>query len=510
MKYSKEQLDIINKRYRTIKDEIQLKNKRAKAIQNVLVDKVIQADLLDNRNSNDIENDKFAKKALLNKLSREILGTADIEKFQRDLTDEGMEFTFLNQYPEILRESKNFRKATPENIINIVRRLFNRNHSDIFYSSNNQAKRDFNDSMLKMLQTISQNLEELINVYPEYKTRLKDHKDKIDATIITTDAVGESAIMSSVFKQSPDAVNSALSQIATNTMPDPNSGTLNIQNIDPTNILSNINQQSLSDAVDNSGVQINPKSKSSNNLDDWRQFINPNLGEWTDGDNNYNMFDRIYKNKKILKPQYTQFLADLSGQPIGDFMMKSRADMKDYILQYIDEERTAYEEKNKKSNKKTTSTAATAQPPPQDNTANLKSPIQLRVLKEPEQGEWIINSNFIHKTDIKELKKIADDLNLLSGNNFNYDTTKPTVKKIQKSIQDYLITLNTEPKTFNKTRKNYINEFNKATLTAKRMGQMIDYFKKYDSGNFYTYVPESYQTSDEMKAILNRYFNNAP
>ena len=90
MKYSQEQLNNINKRYRTIQNEIKLKDTRAKAIQSVLVDKIIPDDLLDHRNSNDIENDKFARKALLNKYSREILGASDIEEFQKELINEGM------------------------------------------------------------------------------------------------------------------------------------------------------------------------------------------------------------------------------------------------------------------------------------------------------------------------------------------------------------------------------------------------------------------------------------
>jgi hypothetical protein len=126
------------------------------------VDQVIPEDLLDARNQNDIENDEFAKRALLNKYSREILGTGDIYDFQKKLIDSGLEKTFLNQFPEVLKESKNFRKPTVNNVINITQRIYNKNIHELNLLSTNKRRQENNDNLLAILEVISDNLGQLM------------------------------------------------------------------------------------------------------------------------------------------------------------------------------------------------------------------------------------------------------------------------------------------------------------------------------------------------------------
>ncbi len=90
MKYSQQQLQDINRRYNNIKKQIDLTNKRSQTIQNTIVDKQIPVDLLDQRNTNDIENDEFAMKALFNKYSTQILNKLDNYNFEQKLRNEGL------------------------------------------------------------------------------------------------------------------------------------------------------------------------------------------------------------------------------------------------------------------------------------------------------------------------------------------------------------------------------------------------------------------------------------
>lgn len=340
MKYSQEQLKSINKRYRTINNEIQLKDSRAKAIQSIIIDKQLPEDLLDPRNSNDIENDKFAKKALLNKYSREILGTADIEQFQKDLIDSGVEFTFLNQYPEILRESKNFRKATPDNIINITKRLANRNSQ----YANNQ-------SIIDMLKQISKNLELLSQKFPQARKKLKDQKNKVDATLLTGEIVGETTLATYGMKSEVGAVMDSLIQTIINTNPEQES----LPDIDPTGIIAGISQSSLTTALENVAPQdieelpeeqpIFEESKQPES-----QKINTVLEEWQSGDNNYKLLNKAFNEYDI--DQFREFIMKISNIPKDIIYSKSsKKNLLEYFKNYVSELRQEYlnEEENKKS-----------------------------------------------------------------------------------------------------------------------------------------------------------------
>lgn len=190
MKYSQQQLKDINRRYTNINRSVKLTNQRANGIQSILVDQVIPEDLIDGRNQNDIENDEFAKRALLNKYSRQILGTADIYDFQKKLIDSGLEKTFLNQFPQVLKESNNFRKPTPNNIINITQRIYNKNIKELDIPRNNQRRQEFNDNLLDLLQAISDNLGGLKKIYPQ-RTEIQDHLNRVDATIMTAEATDD-------------------------------------------------------------------------------------------------------------------------------------------------------------------------------------------------------------------------------------------------------------------------------------------------------------------------------
>ena len=110
MKFSQQQQDAINRYYDTVKREINLVNTRSKGIQSVLVDKQIDQSLLDRRNTNDIENDAFARRAVLNDYTTELIKSGNSYEFQNKIIEEGYDEFFINNFPKIKQESKMFRK----------------------------------------------------------------------------------------------------------------------------------------------------------------------------------------------------------------------------------------------------------------------------------------------------------------------------------------------------------------------------------------------------------------
>jgi protein-tyrosine-phosphatase len=258
MKYSQQQLKDINRRYANINRSVKLTNQRANGIQSIIVDQVIPEDLLDARNQNDIENDEFAKRALLNKYSREILGTGDIYDFQKKLIDSGIEKTFLNQFPEVLKESKNFRKPTVNNVINITQRIYNKNIHELNLLSSNKRRQENNDNLLAILEVISDNLGQLIQLYPRQQNQIQDQLNRVDATITTAQTVDDpDSFFGSLFGNDSADVADGLNQIAQITDPnqiDPNSQVAPV--IDPVGILAGISQSGLTEALESASSNI--------------------------------------------------------------------------------------------------------------------------------------------------------------------------------------------------------------------------------------------------------------
>ena len=90
MKYSQQTLRDIDRSYADIKRKVQLNNIISKGVQSVIIDKQMPVDLLDTRNVTDIENDEFARKAMLNEYCNKLLPTGQVYEFQNRLIDDGL------------------------------------------------------------------------------------------------------------------------------------------------------------------------------------------------------------------------------------------------------------------------------------------------------------------------------------------------------------------------------------------------------------------------------------
>lgn len=139
MKYSQQQLKDLSRSYDTINLSVYLTNLRSQAIQSVLIDKQIPENLLDARNTNDIENDTIARRKEFYKYASKLFNYNDGETNQLKikLNNDGLEYFFLNNYPKILQESKGFRKNTNETIYKITKRLYYREQEDMSIPNKN-------------------------------------------------------------------------------------------------------------------------------------------------------------------------------------------------------------------------------------------------------------------------------------------------------------------------------------------------------------------------------------
>lgn len=307
MKYSQQQLRNIDRHYENVQRQIKMTNEKARAIKSVLIDKEIPEDLLDTRISNDIENDEFARRALLNKYSRQILGSADIYEFQKDLIDSGLEFTFLNNFPEVLKESKNYRIATPNNVLNITRRIYNKNKEEIDLVKNNKRSRKNMSDMVSMLKQISDNLNILIKEYPNLQSYLQDQKNKVDATIITSESVNDSTeFMKSLYRGTPtNEIRQSIATTVDATNPDTITDDSKIDT-DPTGIISRISQTGLANAQDSQfkseAVEEVPMKKLRfDRIDLWKP----------DDDNFQTLLD--LRDSQIDVQSYAEIIQDITG-----------------------------------------------------------------------------------------------------------------------------------------------------------------------------------------------------
>jgi hypothetical protein len=404
MKYSQQQLKDINRRYANINRSVKLTNQRANGIQSIIVDQVIPEDLLDARNQNDIENDEFAKRALLNKYSREILGTGDIYDFQKKLIDSGLEKTFLNQFPEVLKESKNFRKPTVNNVINITQRIYNKNIHELNLLSSNKRRQENNDNLLAILEVISDNLGQLIQLYPRQQNQIQDQLNRVDATITTAQTVDDpDSFFGSLFGNDSADVADGLNQIAQITDPnqiDPNSQVAPV--IDPVGILAGISQSGLTEALESASSNIS-SAKSRTKREKVIEF-DP-LEIWKEGDQNFTNLEKAVKSKTLDEETFAEKLAELTGLPIQSIRSEgNKKQMYEYVVGKI------------RNNMQTTQ---------KGNTTSIKN--------------YLSKSNYKNISDFDKLKKIATDLKELTNNEYNYNLNTRGVNgiKIKKSINYY-------------------------------------------------------------------------
>jgi hypothetical protein len=406
MKYSQQQLKDINRRYANINRSVKLTNQRANGIQSIIVDQVIPEDLLDARNQNDIENDEFAKRALLNKYSREILGTGDIYDFQKKLIDSGLEKTFLNQFPEVLKESKNFRKPTVNNVINITQRIYNKNIHELNLLSTNKRRQENNDNLLAILEVISDNLGQLIQLYPRQQNQIQDQLNRVDATITTAQTVDDpDSFFGSLFGNDSADVADGLNQIAQITDPnqiDPNSQVAPV--IDPVGILAGISQSGLTEALESASSNIS-SAKSRGKKVKVIEF-DP-LEIWKEGDQNFTNLEKAVKSKTLDEETFAEKLSELTGFPVQSIRSEgNKKQMYEYVVGKI------------RNNMQTTQ---------KGNTTSIKN--------------YLSKSNYKNISDFDKLKKIATDLKELTNNEYNYNLNTRGVNgnKIKNSINLYVM-----------------------------------------------------------------------
>ena len=257
MKYSNQTLSDINKRYADIRRNIQLTNLKSKGIQAVLIDKQISPDLLDTRNTNDIENDEFARKAVLNEYSNKLLPTGQVYEFQQKLKDNNLEKFFIKNYPKIEKETKMYRKVDPLTLYNITKRLRNIESQELDLLDDKNDRVSQLTDIESLLKTIENNLQTLteLAIDPTQRNDYFDKLQKVDAIIQSMGMINDNIVfMQDLFKlQYPNVVQN-LSTIVQSTTPpiDPNAKLP--ANPDPTGLLNAVSPASLTSAVNSNQV----------------------------------------------------------------------------------------------------------------------------------------------------------------------------------------------------------------------------------------------------------------
>ena len=185
MKYSQQQLNNISDTYDTINMSIYLTNLRSQSIQSVIIDNQIPEDLLDSRNSNDIQNDLIARKNEYYKYSSKLFNKndAEIRKLQALLNENGLSMFFLENYPRIMQESKGYRMNTSDNIFKLTMRLYNKQQEELNYGNKNKYLKANWQSVLSLLYAIINTLQSLkfSNISPDGEQIINDRIQRIDA-----------------------------------------------------------------------------------------------------------------------------------------------------------------------------------------------------------------------------------------------------------------------------------------------------------------------------------------
>ena len=68
------------------------------------------------------------------------------------LEDEGLDEFFINNYPKIKKESEMYRVSNPKNMIELVKKLYNRAEQELNYTNNNNYQLARDADMKSMLQ----------------------------------------------------------------------------------------------------------------------------------------------------------------------------------------------------------------------------------------------------------------------------------------------------------------------------------------------------------------------
>ena len=309
MKYSPQQLQDINRYYETINREIALAKLKNRAYQTILIDKQIDANLLDKRNAGDIENDKFARRSLVNDYSNELITSGNVYEFQKKVMDEGYDEFFLNNYPKIKQEAKMYRVQNPANMYGLIQRLYNKTKQELKFIDDKKISIKNDDDIINLLQQISLNLSGSIGMAtsPASKRQYEDSKLKIDGLTAGLNMVGNKIqFLQDAFGESYDDIKKGLSVMAqSTTIPT----TPNIPlNPPPVTELQNISPITIQQAVDNQ-TQGNLKKapNATNNL---------NLDLTTYNDQDYKNLKDLVSDDSITRKDFAKILVDLSDNYI--------------------------------------------------------------------------------------------------------------------------------------------------------------------------------------------------
>ena len=209
MQYSKEQLDIIKQKYADMNTAINIQNKRAKAIQELVVEGKIPQDMLETKTLNDIENNDIAIQDELNNMTSQISKGTKMSPYeiQTLLYKDDLAIIFIKNFPRIVRELKNYKYVSPEIVIDVTRLINNEQKQKLDYNNNNS-----NDKLIieigKLLHVITQILPKIVDkIDPSQQQALLDMIQKYDAINQSYKNVSDKLVFLSTLLKSPDAQN---------------------------------------------------------------------------------------------------------------------------------------------------------------------------------------------------------------------------------------------------------------------------------------------------------------
>jgi hypothetical protein len=257
MKYSQEQISNIKNYYKDLRLELKLEKIRNEGKKSIFIDKQLPENLLDKRTAYDIENDKFARNALLIDYTNDLVKNGSPHELQQKLEQEGYDEFFINNYPKIKSDARMFRQQNPSTMFDLVKRLYNKSQQELLFLSNNSANntntivviqslKDINDKLLAFNAT-------LLN--PQQQQQNMDYINKLQALIVSMKFVGNKIqFLEDVFGEAYPAIKNAISTInmSMSQTNDPN----NPQTISDLNqLLSAIDPQTIQQAVNSQSSQ---------------------------------------------------------------------------------------------------------------------------------------------------------------------------------------------------------------------------------------------------------------
>ncbi len=339
MKYSQQQLQDINRRYNNIKKQIDLTNKRSQAIQSIIVDKQIPVDLLDQRNTNDIENDEFAMKALFNKYSTQILNKADNYNFEQKLRNEGLIEFFIENFPKIMQESKYYRKPSEDNIYKITLRLYNKELKELQPLETNQSEiKSQVENIDKLLRSISKNLlfiDKNVIKTQQNKVVIDSMIYKIEALRTSLNMMNDSnGFIATIFNKTMIDFSEMLSALFESSIFD-NTQTedekiAELQTYD-NDFFSLITKQSLTQALGNKSGMPNNQNNQQPNLYPINDLIGKDIYTFTDAD--FQILQDAIHDDNISNQQYAKLLHQITSYSEKQLLLKqTKQKMYDYAV----------------------------------------------------------------------------------------------------------------------------------------------------------------------------------